>query len=205
MAIEDQALSFMDLTDRAINASLARLAAEGEDEDSAEDAAEDAAEYEGKSKKARTIKALLSLIAEEDEDTEKAEEDAEEVEEDDEEIEGKSKKASLRRFAAARFAKKAEEAEEAVEEAEEAADVAEDAPEAKKKAALRRLARALRAAQRRRRHPRAALLCGRAPGARGRVLVRPLRAVCGRLPRGAAGRVAGRPDPARAKGAGPLL
>ena len=91
LAVEDQALSLMDLSDRAINASLARLAGDEEPaKEEAEDAAEDKAE--AKSKKARTIKALLSMIADEDED--EAVEDAEEVEEADEDVEAKGKKAT---------------------------------------------------------------------------------------------------------------
>ena len=142
MAVEDQALSLMDLSDRAINASLARLAGD-EPSEEAEEAAPEKSEAK---KKARTIKALLRMIA--DEDEEEADEDAEEVEEADEEVEVEAKKkASVRRFA-----KKAEDAsddaEKAVEEAEDAADVVEGTKEeAKKKAALRRLARAIRAAE----------------------------------------------------------
>jgi hypothetical protein len=139
--IEDQALSFMDLPDRAINASLARLAAEEVEEEDVEEEVEEEVE-EAKSKKARTIKALLSLIAEDEED-EEAEED-----EEDEEAEGK-KKASTSRLASLRraFGKKAEEATEKIEEAEDAADAAEKAEAKSKNAALRRLARALRAAK----------------------------------------------------------
>lgn len=93
MAVEDQALSLMDLSDRAINASLARLAGDEPAEEEAEEApAEEKAE--AKSKKARTIQALLRMIAEEDEDEEKAEDDEEEVEEEDEEVEVEAKKAS---------------------------------------------------------------------------------------------------------------
>ena len=133
LAVEDQALSLMDLSDRAINASLARLAGDEEPvKEEAEDAAPEKAEAK---KKARTIKALLRMIEDEDEDEdedddEPAKEEAEDAAED--KAEAKSKKARTIKALLSMIAD--EDEDEAVEDAEEVEEADEDVEAKGKKA-----------------------------------------------------------------------
>jgi hypothetical protein len=93
--IENQALSFMDMNDRALQASLARLAAqEGEEQDGEEQEAEEQQEKASK-KKAHAKAAYLRRLAQQIEDEAQQEESDEDSDEAEEQQDKKGKKASL--------------------------------------------------------------------------------------------------------------
>jgi hypothetical protein len=136
-----QAVSYMDLSDRALAAAIARFAGEDTDEVEEEVEVEEAKKKASSKTSTRAVKALLNMIAE-DESDDDTDEDTDEVEEEVE-VEEAKKKASSKTSTRAKIA----EAEKALEKAEGDLAEAEEAPtEAKKKAALRKLARAVAAA-----------------------------------------------------------
>lgn len=126
-AIEDQALTFMDLDNRTIQASLARLAGEEESEEEAEEETEE----EGSKKEARLLKAQVKFLHAKlarltrSAGKEEAEEEAEEEKETEKKASRLQRAARLRRLAG-----KEESEEECEDEAEEEG--------AKKKASRRR-------------------------------------------------------------------